>query len=180
MKYFLLLLVLCSTTIQASNIKYDKWFKQYNEMYRPLIDWRLMKAQCMAESNLNPLAVSPVNAQGICQFMPATWSDTERALKLDGNPFHPELNIQFASFYMMKQEKFWKSERPAADRTSLAMASYNAGAGHLVKAQRKCGGGNLYVEIIPCLERVTGHHSVETINYVKRIWRNYIEMVYGI
>lgn len=168
------------STSQATNIKYDKWFRQYNAMYRPTVDWRLLKAQCMAESNLNPNAVSPVNAQGLCQFMPATWSETERLLNIDGNPFHPELNIQFAAFYMMRQEKFWSSERPAADRTSLAMASYNAGAGHILKSQRICGGKNLYKDIIPCLEDVTGRHSEETTNYVKRIWNNYVMMLYGV
>lgn len=51
----------------------------------------------------------------------------------------------------------------------IAAASYNAGAGHLIKAQKLCGGGNLYRVIIPCLPQVTGHHSMETIGYVENI-----------
>ena len=51
----------------------------------------------------------------------------------------------------------------------LAAASYNAGAGHLIKAQRLCDGRNLYREIIPCLPQVTGRHSAETIDYVQKI-----------
>lgn len=55
------------------------------------------------------------------------------------------------------------------DRMMISMASYNAGAGHLIKAQRICGGGNLYKQIIPCLPQVTGRHSKETIDYVEQI-----------
>lgn len=51
----------------------------------------------------------------------------------------------------------------------ISAASYNAGAGHLIKAQRLCGGGNLYRQIIPCLPQVTGKHSAETIDYVDKI-----------
>jgi len=148
-------------------------------MYQPLKDWRLLKSQCVAESNLNTLAVSPVGAKGLCQIMDFTWKDTSHLLKLDGNPFQPELNVHFAAYYMYKQEKFWSSPRPPADRTSLAIASYNAGAGHLVKAQKLCGNHNLYHQIAPCLVQVTGRHSKETLQYVERIWNNYIKMLYG-
>ena len=143
-------------------------------------DWRLLKAQCFQESRFIEQAVSPVGAAGVCQFMPATWKDVERQLDLKGNVFNPQLNIQFAAYYMNKQLKFWKSPRPEADRISLALASYNAGAGHLINAQRKCGGSNLYSEIIECLPDITGHHSKETIGYVKNIWKFWTQMVIGI
>lgn len=143
-------------------------------------DWRLLKAQCYQESLFDPEAVSYVGAQGLCQFMPATWKDTEHSLKLKGHPFNTELNIQFAAYYMHRQNKFWKSRRPDADRTSLALASYNAGAGNLAKAQRLCNMSVLYAEIIKCLPNVTGRHSKETITYVKRIWGYWTRMVIGL
>jgi len=63
----------------------------------------------------------------------------------------------------------WKSERPAMDRHKLALGSYNAGIGHLLKAQKLCGGPKLYEDIIACLPMITGRHSKETINYTRLI-----------
>lgn len=87
----------------------------------------------------------------------------------EANIFSPEQSITAAGWYMGRLHRFWKSERPAIDRYMIAAASYNAGAGHLVKAQRICGGGNLYRQIIPCLPQVTGDHARETKTYVERI-----------
>ena len=70
---------------------------------------------------------------------------------------------------MGQLHRTWKAPRPAMDRMMISMASYNAGAGHLIRAQRICGGGNLYAQIIPCLPQVTGRHSKETIDYVENI-----------
>ena len=138
----------------------------------PFVDWRLLKAQCYQESLLDPLAVSPVGAQGICQFMPATWAD----MPIEGSPFTPRLNIHAAAYYMGRLRTGWSSPRPEFDRHSLAMASYNAGFGNLLKAQRLCTGAILYAEIIDCLPDVTGRHSNETITYVERIWGFYLRI----
>lgn len=55
------------------------------------------------------------------------------------------------------------------DRYMLAAASYNAGAGNLIRSQKSCGGPNRYREIVACLPRITGHHSKETKGYVRNI-----------
>jgi len=165
---------------QSFSSEYDLDFIKWSGYYMPGHDYRVLKAQCIAESNLDPLAISHVGAMGICQFMPATWDETEQALKITGDPFNPSVNIQLSSYYMQKQLRFWTSPRPSFDRKSLALASYNAGAGHLAKAQRKCNMVVLYSEIIKCLPDVTGRHSKETIQYVERIWGYYINMVLGI
>ena len=73
----------------------------------------------------------------------------------------------------------WSAMRPEWDRHSLALARYNAGLGHLLSAQRACGGPSLYPEIIACLPAITGRHSRETITYVDRIWEWYRQMVGG-
>jgi len=59
------------------------------------------------------------------------------------------------------------------------LASYNAGMGNLLKAQKKVGGKLLYKEIIQGLPEVTGKHSKETIDYVQKILSYYLHSVIG-
>jgi membrane-bound lytic murein transglycosylase F len=102
--------------------------------------------------------------------MPGTAGDVGRALNIDPDHFWlPEVSIRASGYYMARMIRTWKAERPAFDRYKLALASYNAGAGHLIKAQRLCGGKNLYDQIIACLPDVTGRHSKETIDYTRLI-----------
>lgn len=106
--------------------------------------------------------------------MPGTWAQVTRELGWTGiSPRDAKYAVQAGAYYMAKLKRSWKSPRPAMDRHQLAQASYNAGMGHLVSAQRLCGGPALYAEIIRCLPQVTGRHSAETITYVERIarWR---------
>lgn len=158
--------------------KYDGFFIKYTQMYLPGVDYDLIKAQCWQESRFKEQAVSHVGAAGVCQFMPGTWRDARKALKLseDISVFHPEYNIQAAAYYMGAQYKMWKSPRPMQDRHNLATASYNAGAGHLISAQKLCGGPALYKEIIPCLPKVTGKNSKETMDYVVHIRNFYADL----
>ena len=128
---------------------------------------------------LDPDAVSPVGATGLAQFMPGTWADVSRQLGLHGvPPTHARHAIDAGAYYMARLQRTWSAPRPFMDRHMLAQASYNAGAGHLIKAQRLCTQQTqkpaaLYADIIKCLPQVTGHHSRETITYVQRIarWR---------
>lgn len=150
--------------------EFDDDFKDAVTAFLPIgTDWRLLKAQCYQESRLDRFARSPVGAMGLCQFMPGTWKEAQRNIPDLNSPWLPESSILAAGWYMGKLHRTWSAERPAMDRYMLAAASYNAGAGHLIKAQRLCGGLNLYGDISPCLIQVTGHHSKETLGYVKNI-----------
>lgn len=150
--------------------QYDEQFKDATSVFLPLgTDWRLLKAQCYQESRLKPFARSPVGAMGLCQFMPGTWKEAQENIPNLHSPWIPEYSILAAGWYMGKLHRTWYGERPAMDRYMLAAASYNAGAGNLIKAQKLCGGHNLYAQIIPCLIDVTGRHSEETITYNERI-----------
>lgn len=143
----------------------------------PHADWRLLKAQCIAESALDPFAVSPVGAQGLCQFMPNTWADMQKRNADLVSPFIPESSIYAAAMYMADLNRFWRSPRPHKDRYCLAMASYNAGAGNLVKAQRLATDKVHCEPIMSELYQVTGHHSRETCGYIKRIMRIYPQLL---
>jgi len=148
---------------------YDREFKNA-AMFLPLgTDWRLLKAQCYQESRLNPLAVSPVGAMGLCQFMPNTAREMQERHHELTDFWLPEVSIRAAGLYMARMNKFWSSPREPMDRYMLALASYNAGAGNIHKAQKKCDTPIPYAPIIACLPQVTGHHSKETIDYVQKI-----------
>lgn len=139
-------------------------------------DYRILKAQCWQESRFNRFAISPVGAKGLCQFMPQTWSEAKKYLRFDESAFSEAHNIKAAAWYDSRMFKFWSSPRPLQDRYNLMLASYNAGAGNLHKAQKRCLNPALYDLIIECLPLVTGEHSTETINYVKRINKYYRQL----
>lgn len=160
----------CSWSASLYPDQYDSEFKDAAIFLPVGTDWRLLKAQCWQESRLKPLAVSPVGAMGLCQFMPGTWSDMKRRYSDLTDPWLPEASIRAAGRYMGDLNRAWKSKRTADSRYKLALASYNAGMGHLIKAQRICGGPVEYDEIAACLPSVTGRHSVETLGYVQLIW----------
>ena len=68
----------------------------------------------------------------------------------------------------------WSAPRPADDRLKLALASYNAGIGNLLKAQKKCGGCSDYAGIIRQLHEVTGpKNAEETTRYSINIFGIY-------
>lgn len=160
--------------------RYDDRIEAAAEQYLPGVDWRLLKAQYFQESRLDPEAVSPVGAAGVAQFMPGTWQQISRELGLGQvSPHLAGPAIKAGAYYMGKLRKQWSAPRPQADRLSLAMASYNAGLGNLLKAQRVAGGANRYAPIIDALPKVTGHHAQETTTYVDRIWNYWTRMLLG-
>lgn len=162
---------------RLTTLKYDLAFKKHVETYSPTLDWRILKAQCFQESAFDEEAVSPVGAQGLCQFMPGTWDDNLRRANLTGHPFNYDLNIQMAAQYMARLYGQWSAPRPYEDRVSLALAAYNAGLGNLLEAQRICDNANLFTQIMICLPCVTGQHSRETTQYTLRIWAFYAQLV---
>lgn len=180
--FILSVLLLFSVPAQANVFKnkvYDLSIRKWASVYTPSYPWYWNKAQLIAESNLNPNAVSPVGAKGLGQFMPGTWADIQRQLGHKGSIYSPSLSIQANAYYMKYLRGQFKKERPEKDRHSLALAAYNAGLGNILKAQALGGNSLLYSPMINALPKVTGHHSKETRDYVARIWR-YIDILRGI
>jgi len=141
--------------------------------------WCWLKGQAIAESGLNPDAVSPVGAAGISQFMPGTWADIQSRTGWTGSPHDPNLAIQGQAIYMEQLANVWKAKRTEKQRLELATASYNSGLGHVLRSQRLCDNGRTWDEIKGCQIQVTGpDHSAETLGYVRRI-RNLWERLTG-
>ncbi|MDS1371019.1 transglycosylase SLT domain-containing protein [Aliarcobacter butzleri] len=132
-------------------------------------------AQAVQESRFNPNAKSPVGALGIAQFMPNTAKEVGQELKghqLFKNGFDSLNDIQsvYAQvYYMNKLFRSWKVERTALEKFELALASYNAGLGNILKAQKLSGNKRKWDDIKKYLASVTGRNSLETINYVDLI-----------
>ena len=170
---FIVLLLAVYLNAASGSTMYDGMIKEATEKHLPGVDWRLYKAQLIAESQLNPNALSPVGASGIAQFMPRTWAQMVRELQLPATAkaTDPQYAIPAGAYYMSKKLRGWSAPRPEADRYCLALASYNAGFGNMLKAQRVAGGVSDYASIARALPQVTGKHSRETITYVRRILR---------
>ena len=142
-------------------------------------DWRLFKAQLFQESSLNPLAVSPAGAVGIAQIMPATWAQWSVKAGHEGAlPTDVTASIETGACYLGMLIQKWHWPRPTIDRQCLALASYNAGFGNILKAQKIAGGVSGYKEIIGSLCGVTGPKSCyETTNYARSIFNHYLDYV---
>ncbi len=111
--------------------------------------------------------------------MPGTWGDLSRRLEFPpaASPHDAKLAIEAGAVYDADLRQQWSRNRPPMEAHRLALASYNAGTGHILKAQRACGGASLWSGISPCLSQVTGQHAGETLGYVTRIehWRALME-----
>lgn len=152
---------------------YDKLIKTSTHQYLEGVDWRLVKAQLWQESKLRPNAVSPAGAQGLAQFMQGTWSDMKKQMRMpeQARPFDPVYAVPALCFYMAQLHEEWNAEREPADRYALTLASYNAGMGNLLKAQKLAGDAAEYHRIIAQLPAVTGRDNAhETTTYVSRIF----------
>ena len=153
--------------------QYDRMIERSANTFMPSVDWRLWKAQVKAESAFNPLAKSPVGAQGLSQIMPATFAEIAKKSGIAGSPFDPEVNLMAGAWYMARMRNTFKAPRPEHEKHNLAMASYNAGAGHIIKAQRLAGNPAEWQPVADKLHLVTGKHAEETRNYVSTIQKYY-------
>lgn len=129
------------------------------------------KAQLWQESRLRPEAVSPAGARGLAQIMPGTFRDLVRKADRDVRSPHDIAAIDLGAMYMADLTRMWRpAGRTARERHLLALASYNAGPGSIIKAQARCNGAVLWRSIAPCLQQVTGPaNSRETRHYVEVI-----------
>lgn len=95
-------------------------------------DWRLLASQTFQESRFDPDARSWAGAVGLLQLMPGTAREVGV-----GNSRDPDQNVAGAVRYIGKLEKQWKDEVPdPKERLKFVLASYNAGRGHVLDAQR--------------------------------------------
>lgn len=117
--------------------KYDRMFKRYAILHNISPKWA--KSVSIAESALNPEAMSWVGAKGLMQFMPGTWEWMAEAHLKDLGPMNPRAAIWVGCKYLR-----WNLDRVSdahiANGERLASASYNSGWGNIRKARAQCRG----------------------------------------
>ncbi|MDD2290689.1 MAG: transglycosylase SLT domain-containing protein [Aliarcobacter sp.] len=140
-------------------------------------------AQAVQESRFDAKAVSPAGAVGIAQFMTPTAKQigdelkTKLALFKDGfDRENPIQSIWAQVYYMNKLFKTWDLGRVEVERFKLALASYNAGTGNILQAQKVSGNKKFWNEIKLSLSSVTGENSKETIGYVDNIMKYAVDV----
>ena len=161
----------------APNDHYDPLFKKYSKRYFGVaFDWRLFKAQAMAESNLSPDARSGVGARGIMQLMPTTFREVQtRNPELECID-HPEWNIAAGISYDRFLWRLWTEHPTLEERRNFMLASYNAGRGTLLRAQTTAREKQLdhciWRSIAEVAPSVRGWRYRETLQYVTKIEAN--------
>lgn len=158
---------------QLATVEQDEVPRYFLRMYYPLkygeeiekyakergLDPNLVRGLILQESYYNPKAKSRVGATGLMQLMPPTAKDHARALRL---PFaasrleNPRVNVQLGTFHLRMLVNMF------GGNVYLAVASYNAGQGNVMKWRRAAPGKptDEFLESIP---------FQETRNYVKRV-----------
>ncbi|MEC7241090.1 MAG: lytic transglycosylase domain-containing protein [Myxococcota bacterium] len=99
--------------------RYDALLHEKSQLHG--VPFALLKAVCVAESGMNPNAVSRAGAQGLMQLMPPTARDLGVT-----DSFNPEQNVDGGARYLATQYRRFGSYR-------LALAAYNAGPGAVQK-----------------------------------------------
>lgn len=118
------------TKLNGTSIsKFDDAFKRAAEMSG--WDWRMIASVAYQESKFNPDIQGFGGAYGMMQFMPNT------------GPYYgvypdspAEIQIMGGAKKLMADEKYWSAIPDGYQRKKFALASYNAGRGHILDAQR--------------------------------------------
>jgi len=166
---------------EAVTDRYDDTFRKYAQrFFGPGYDWRIFKAQAMAESNLNMNAKSWVGARGLMQLMPTTFKEIRSKNPDIVSIDKPEWNIAAGVYYDRQLWKQWTDQQGQQSTESFMLGSYNAGRGTLLRAQDvarvKTLDPAIWLSIRAVAPDVPRWRHEETIAYVERIEANLARM----
>ncbi|MCB9162948.1 MAG: transglycosylase SLT domain-containing protein [Flavobacteriales bacterium] len=117
--------------VRADSISpYDEEFRTHGDVAG--WKWQLLAAMAWRESRFDSTAISSKGAQGIMQFMPNTAAryGLDTAMTVGDH-------IRAAGRYIARLDTVWMRAVPDRDqRLRFVLASYNAGVGHIIDAQR--------------------------------------------
>lgn len=167
---------------RQADTRYDDTFKKYSKRYFGVaFDWRRFKAQAMAESNLDPAALSPVGARGLMQLMPTTYREIASRRPEYSSIDDPEWNIAAGIHYDRQLWKQWSVLSAERERLAFMFGSYNAGRGTITRAAERARAEQLDHTAWENIERVAPlvprWRYRETIGYVRKIDMNYQNLI---
>ena len=88
--------------------KYDRYFQKYSKRYfGPNFDWKWFKAQAIAESGLNPNALSNTGARGLMQILPSTYAEIRKKNPYFSHINEPRWNIAAGIYYDRFLYGYW-------------------------------------------------------------------------
>jgi membrane-bound lytic murein transglycosylase F len=183
LKHWLTLVLLLLAILSPSDVRsqgkrdadrYDATFRKYSKRYFGVgYDWRVFKAQAMAESQMNPNARSWVGARGLMQLMPSTFKEIQSHSSAFGSIDDPEWNIAAGIVHDRGLWRLWERDSIDVDRREFMFASYNAGEGTIMNAQRACVAKSLDQRAWSSVETVAPNvprwRYRETLGYVRKI-----------
>lgn len=109
---------------------FDAYFREHARDLR--WDWELLCVMAWKESRFDSTVTSHMGAQGIMQLMPRT----SARLGLDSAAAMAD-HIRVAARYLSRLDTLWMRAVPDREqRLRFVLASYNAGPGHVIDAQR--------------------------------------------
>lgn len=133
----------------------------------------LLAAQIHQESGWRANAVSPVGAQGLAQFMPATARDwCPRVQGVDCNPFNATWAFRAQAGYMAQLLAAAPTRYVEYDRYWVALRAYNGGPGHWQAEARATGHAQPtrpQVDAACGQARRSPRHCPENLHYPQRI-----------
>src|SRR5262249_46015126 len=145
---------LLATAFAGSN-QYDPIFRKYSKRFFGVgFDWRIFKAQAMAESRLDPSATSGVGAIGLMQLMPSTFQEVQSRYPELQTIDDPTWNIAAGIYYDRQLWKAFTEPASTPDRLYFTFAGYNAGRGTILKAMERARAENLDERTWPSIETI--------------------------
>jgi len=154
--------------------RFDPVFRKYTKRYfGPAFDWRVFKAQGMAESRLDNSARSRNGAQGIMQLMPSTFEAIRSRAPDLQSVDDPEMNIAAGIHHNRALWKLWSGAATPLDQRHFMFASYNAGRTTIRRAQRVALRARLdptlWASIVTVSPRVYRWRQRQTLHYLRMI-----------
>jgi membrane-bound lytic murein transglycosylase D len=114
--------------------RYDSLFQFYGQRWA--VPWILLKAQAIAESNLDPDAVSHVGATGLTQFMAATWAEVTASWRTKSGKRKPWSRVN-AEASIRAQAQYMAGLLSRFPTEAAALAAYNWGPGRVARMLRR-------------------------------------------
>ena len=158
---------------------YDSLFQQVAEEFN--LDWVMLTAISAQESKFDPEAVSWAGAVGLLQVLPRFSDIPEDSL------FVPEINVREGARIISEHLEHY-SYMDTTNQWSFALATYNAGMGHIADARRLTidqnkdpnDWENISVSLLRLMQRRYYQNArygftrgIETVRYVNEIMNRY-------